>query len=93
MRHVRACGQAAVLQHAPRWPQDGRYRICFRMAFPDRRRRDPDNVTKALMDGLTGVLWEDDDWTRFEDVATRPSLDRDLPRVDVHVELVGASRA
>lgn len=39
----------------------GRVRVVIRVLFPDRRRRDLDNLIKPLLDALThGGAWEDD---------------------------------
>ena len=42
------------------WPLDARYDVGLALYFPDRRRRDGDNVVKSVLDGLNGVLWDDD---------------------------------
>lgn len=40
-------------------PLKGDLEARFDLYFPDKRRRDGDNI-KALIDSMTGVLWEDD---------------------------------
>jgi Holliday junction resolvase RusA-like endonuclease len=56
---------------------------------PDLRRRDGDNLQKAIWDGLNGVAWEDDsqvvEWRGFK------VLSRDNPRVDVRIWIVDGS--
>ena len=45
----------------PQEPFKGPLRVAVRLAPPDRRRRDIDNVCKALFDALTHAgVWEDD---------------------------------
>jgi Holliday junction resolvase RusA-like endonuclease len=54
--------------------------------LPDRRRRDIDNINKALLDGMTGVLWRDDSQAVVKD--NTPRLDRKNPRVEVEVRVI-----
>lgn len=66
--------------------------------YPDKRRRDVDNVLKSLFDGFqpqrksgrkvgAGLLWDDDQIKRLEvDVG----IDRERPRVEVTVWELGA---
>lgn len=52
---------------------------------PDRRRRDPDNVLKALLDALdkSGAI-EDDDFKHLPDLrVVYGGLDRENPRVEL----------
>ncbi len=60
---------------------------CF---FPDARRRDGDNVLKAVQDALNGLLWVDDCQVRSATVRT--AIDRACPRTEVSVELVREAR-
>lgn len=39
---------------------DKKLLVNIKLFMPDRRRRDIDNYTKALLDALTGLVWEDD---------------------------------
>jgi Holliday junction resolvase RusA-like endonuclease len=57
---------------------------CF---FPDARRRDGDNVLKAVQDALNGLLWVDDCQVRSATVKT--AIDRACPRTEVVVDLLG----
>ena len=59
-------------------------RLTLHLVFPDRRRRDIDNATKAVMDGLNGIVWYDDSQV-VELVVTR-EVDRDQPRAEITVE-------
>ena len=55
---------------------------CF---FPDARRRDGDNVLKAVQDALNGFLWVDD--SQVNCATVRTAIDRAFPRTEVAVEL------
>lgn len=54
--------------------------------MPDRRRRDLDNAIKAILDGITGVLIEDDN--QVVHLEACKSVDRDNPRTEVVVRVV-----
>lgn len=87
-RHVRSCVQATLMQHGREWPLDGQYELQVGMFFPDKRTRDDDNVEKALKDACSGVLWSDDNWTRFRRITKTMELDRERPRVEMTVKVV-----
>ena len=42
-------------------PLEGEVSIDLEFNLPDRRRVDLDNLIKAVMDGLNGIAWGDDD--------------------------------
>ncbi len=53
--------------------------------WPDHRRRDADNVLKAVGDALNGVVWEDDcQVTRT--VTQVMGVTKDSPRIEVKIE-------
>lgn len=54
--------------------------------WPDKRRRDTDNIWKLTLDSMTGILWADDRQAlpRVMDF----SVDRENPRVEIEVEVV-----
>ena len=54
--------------------------------FPDARRRDADNVLKAVMDGLNGVAYDDD--SRVVKATVTKAIDREQPRTEVTVRYV-----
>lgn len=60
--------------------------ICVRIDFflPDKRKRDIDNLSKAILDGCNRVIYEDD--TQVWYLRLRKYVDRDNPRVNVEVE-------
>lgn len=64
----------------------------LRVFFPDRRRRDLDNATKSLLDGMqlgrrkgTALLADDD---QVVDLHVTKAVDRERPRVEVTVREV-----
>lgn len=54
--------------------------------WPDKRRRDLDNLCKLTLDALTGIVWTDDHLvlTRFQDY----SIDKGNPRMEIEVEVL-----
>ena len=50
----------------------------------DRRRRDVDNIAKAIQDALNGVAYADD--SQIVDLHAHKRIDRDYPRAVVTVE-------
>lgn len=85
-RHVKGCAVAAKMAHGECWPMGAAYRVKMLVWFQDLRRRDLDNVVKAVLDGLNGVLWDDD--SQVVELSIGRAVDRDRPRVDVVVEVV-----
>jgi len=66
------------------WPLDATYRVTCWPTWSDRRRRDLDNLVKAVLDGLNGVLWQDDSQVSDQrGVRTEPGPER--TRVEVEV--------
>ena len=87
MRRVAAHALVAVPDG---WPMDAAYSVKIEIYLPDRRRRDTDNVSKLVLDALTGVAWNDD--AQVEDEDLRKSLDRENPRLVVTIETNASSR-
>jgi Holliday junction resolvase RusA-like endonuclease len=71
------------------WPMDATYRMTCAIYMPDNRRRDGSNVLKSLEDGCIGVLFDDD--CQVESCVWSMALDRENPRVDVTVEVLGVA--
>ena len=67
------------------WPLDRKYMVAVTAYFPDARRRDADNVGKAVLDACNTVLWNDDSQAG---VTNNPEIDREHPRTVVRVEVV-----
>ena len=59
--------------------------------FPDKRKRDADNILKILQDSLTGIMWLDDRQVmpRVMDVG----VDKQNPRVEIEVEVMADDSA
>lgn len=67
------------------WPVRGRFYVEVGCYFPDARRRDADNVAKAVLDACNQVLWVDDSQVAIK---AHPYIDRVSPRTDVRVEVL-----
>ena len=67
-----------------RHPCTGPVRLGVNLWFPDRRRRDVDNVAKSVLDALNGVAWNDD--SQVAELIVARDLDRDEPRAEITVE-------
>lgn len=83
--YERACAIMGMNARPKGWPTDVKYVVELDLYFPDRRRRDGDNVMKSVLDGLNNVLWDDDSQVvtcRFNKL-----LDRENPRTDVLVSV------
>lgn len=61
-------------------PMDGELVVTVDLFFPDRRRRDLDNI-KGLIDALTGIVWEDD--SMIYDLHIRKFIDPKKPRIEI----------
>ena len=53
--------------------------------WPDRRNHDVDNI-KALLDALTGILWEDDG--QIADLHLSKHVDAKKPRVELRCDIL-----
>ncbi len=62
------------------------YAVELLVVFPDERRRDVDNVAKAVLDACNGVVWIDD--AMVTDLRVRRAIDRVAPRVEMAVRRV-----
>lgn len=54
--------------------------------FPDKKRRDVDNI-KALLDAMTGVLWEDD--SLIDLLIIRKYVDKENARIELRFMTYG----
>lgn len=77
-RKVKLCALAARIQRIA-----GDVALMLVMYFPDKRRRDFDNISKSICDGLNGVAWEDD--SQVKEWHGTINVDRANPRVEVWV--------
>lgn len=77
-----------ALSQRPRgWETTGTFAVVVTLHEPDRRRRDLDNL-KAIMDGMRGVMFNDDKWV--DDLRyVRGAVDRERPRVEVAIRRLG----
>lgn len=61
------------------------YRLGMLAKFPDLRRRDLDNVVKAVKDALEGLLWADD--CQVHEIYAARALDRKEPGLRLVVSI------
>ena len=57
----------------------GHVKVTLLFLLKDRRRRDSDNLSKAVLDSLNGIAWQDD--TQVVDLHIVKSLTRESPGV------------
>lgn len=63
-------------------PMAGALAVTVDLYWADRRKHDVDNI-KALLDALTGIIWEDDG--QITDLHTRKFYDKAAPRVELSI--------
>jgi Holliday junction resolvase RusA-like endonuclease len=91
-RFETAIAWAAVASKPQGWPTTARYRLTVEAYFGDRRKRDFDNVLKAVADGLNPrpnglpYVWQDD--SQVFEGTIRKYLKDPNPRTVVTVEVV-----
>lgn len=87
--YQRLCAAMASLSMAGLdWDDSARYSVSLWIYFPDKRRRDLDNIEKSVFDGLNGTVWRDD--SQVDHVEKWRMLDRDNPRVELTVRVMDA---
>jgi Holliday junction resolvase RusA-like endonuclease len=90
--HVANWARLAVARwaylHGEKWPTNARYEVTVRSFFPDRRRRDQDNVRKTIQDACSGIIWDDDCFAVIPKSHDDATVDRDNPRAEVTVTLL-----
>jgi Holliday junction resolvase RusA-like endonuclease len=69
---------------------DGDVAVRMRFYRQTRHRVDLDNLVKAVLDGLNGVAYPDDDCVKRLDAAL--DYDRERPRVEVTLEAIPAKK-
>lgn len=87
VRYERSLAQMAALRLPRGWTRDGVYRVHVHAVFEDHRRRDEDNVLKAVQDGLNGVTWNDD--SQIVDARITKTVEQGRPRTEVAIERIG----
>lgn len=68
------------------WNPSRPFRVTVVCYMPDKRRRDADNVAKAVLDACNGILWDDDN--QVIDLRAIKAHDADNPRTAVTVEAI-----
>lgn len=61
-------------------PISGAVYVEVSLFWPDKRRHDVDNI-KALLDSLSGILYEDD--SQIEHLVVKKAVDKGRPRVEI----------
>ena len=64
-------------------PLEGPLKVSVDLYWGDNRKHDVDNI-KALLDALTGIVWEDDG--QITDLHTKKFYDPTAPRVELSIE-------
>lgn len=72
--------------HTDTWPKCSRYRLHIEAFFADRRRRDLDNVAKAVCDALNGVAYADD--SQIDQLTVKRWVDTMHPRTVITIEVL-----
>lgn len=70
------------------WDVRSRFRLDVIFYFPTWR-KDCSNVLKAIEDGCNGILWHDDSHKYLKAGSFDSEVDRENPRVEVTVTIVG----
>ena len=70
-------------ENGQQWNGGGEFHVECEFHLPDLRRRDIDNTLKSVLDGLSGVVFDDD--TQVVSVRMCKRLNRDKPRTIVSV--------
>lgn len=83
-RYERAVKACALYARPKGWDATTAYHVTTHVYFPDARRRDADNVQKAIWDACNGVLWGDD--SQIVSWGGTKRIDRENPRVVVVVD-------
>ena len=73
-------------------PLKGPVRMVIAFHEPDKRRRDPENLTKLVSDCLTGLAYDDDSQI-CEMTWKRAGIDRLVPRAVITIEPIAQSEA
>jgi len=81
------CSVAGAEMLVQRHPGFGaaQVKVTIQVYWPDKRRRDVDNVAKSILDGMTKAgVWDDD--AQVVELVVRKGLDRGRSRAEVTVE-------
>lgn len=72
-----------------RWARQGAFAVTLRFFWADARRRDLDNATKSVTDGMNRIAYDDD--SQIRELHVYGAIDRAHPRVEVTVERLPAA--
>lgn len=82
-KHVRMAGFVAMRQ-LRLVPFTCEVKLSLAVYWPDKRRRDLDNIAKSVSDALNGIAWKDD--SQVTELHVLGSVDADAPRILVRIE-------
>ena len=68
------------------WPMDATYRVSIHAYCKNGVRSDCDNILKAALDGMQGVVYDNDKSVTRAEVTV--ATDRENPRLEVEVEVM-----
>lgn len=69
-----------------RGPSTGSVSVTVHLWFPDRRRRDVDNVVKSILDGLNRIAYADD--AQVAELHVTRGIDGRQPRAEIEIEVL-----
>lgn len=72
--------------YSEQWPTGERYEVELWLYFPDKKRRDLDNVAKAICDGMNGFAYDDD--SQVDKLVVHRCFDRGNSRAEVEVRVI-----
>ena len=81
-RHVGSCALAAVLANR-KWVKTSEYQVQLDIYYRDKRSGDLDNLEKSILDGMQGVVYDNDKQVAAS--IKRRHYDKEHPRVCVKV--------
>jgi Holliday junction resolvase RusA-like endonuclease len=68
------------------WDRSAPVSVTVACYFPDARRRDVDNVLKAVLDAMNGIAYADD--CQVQSASVSKQIDRERPRIEIAVRAV-----
>lgn len=82
---------ALRVQHGGSWPMDARMHVMVDAYMPTRRLVDVDNLAKAALDAMNGVVYDDD--SQVSRLTIERHYDPTNPRIRVAVEVLEPASA
>lgn len=76
--------QSASVTKPQNWMHTQSYNVSVKIFWPNKRRKDIDNISKSLLDSMAGILYEDD--SQVQELHLYRGFDKQNPRIEVSVE-------